>query len=54
MPRPSEREIDESYDRAYGLPDEEDEALLCHVLLDDAPRQGLHQHGDRRDDDEMS
>lgn len=42
----NEIKIDESYDRTYGLPDEEDEALLRHVLLDDEPRQGLHRHGD--------
>lgn len=47
MPKPNEKEIDESYDRVYGLPDEEDEALLRHVFLEDAPRQGLHQHGDK-------
>lgn len=47
MPRPTDREIEESYDRTYGLPDEEDESLLRHVLLDDAPRQGLHQFGDK-------
>lgn len=47
MPKPSEREIEESYDRVYGLPDEEDEALVRHVLLDDKPRQGLHQYGDK-------
>lgn len=49
MPRPSDREIDESYDRVYGLPDEEDEALVRHVLLDDKPRQGLHRCGDWND-----
>lgn len=45
MPRPSEREIDESYDRLGLTPDEEDEALLRHVLLDDEPPQGLHREG---------
>lgn len=53
MPRPSEREIDESYERyGTGTPDEQDEALLRHALLDDEPRQGLHQHGDTRGRDE--
>lgn len=51
MPRPSEKEIDESYDRLGLILDEEDEALLRHVLLDDEPRQGLHQHGDRKEGD---
>ena len=45
MPRPSDREIEESYDREYGLPDEIDEDLWYHVMMDDAPRQGLHQYG---------
>ena len=45
MPKASEREIDESYDREGMILDEEDEALLRHVLLDDAPPQGLHQGG---------
>jgi hypothetical protein len=48
--RPSDKEIEESFERAtgYGLSlDSEDEALLRHVLLDDEPRQGLHQHGDK-------
>lgn len=45
MPRPSEREIEESYDRVGMIPDEEDEALLRHVLLDDEPPQGLHRGG---------
>ena len=45
MPRPDEREIDESYDRAgYGF-DPEDEALIRHIFDDDAPPQGLHQGG---------
>jgi hypothetical protein len=45
MPKPTEHEIDESYDRAgYGF-DPEDEALLRHVLLDDEPPQGLHRGG---------
>jgi hypothetical protein len=52
MPKPNDREIDESYDRTYGWPDEEDEALLRHVLLDDEPRQGLHRHGDREPSDD--
>jgi hypothetical protein len=47
MPKPNEREIEESYDRVYGLPDEEDDSLLRHVLLDDEPRQGLHRYGDK-------
>ena len=50
MPRPSDKEIEESFERAtgYGLSlDSEDEALLRHVLLDDEPRQGLHRHGDK-------
>jgi hypothetical protein len=53
MPRPSEREIDESYDRAgYGY-DPEDEALLMHVLGDDEPPQGLHQHGFKRTEEDF-
>lgn len=47
MPKPNQREIEESYNRTYGLPDEEDEDLVRHVLLDDQPRQGLHRHGDK-------
>jgi hypothetical protein len=47
MPRPSEHEIEESYDREGLVFDEEDEALIRHVLLNDAPRQGLHRHGDK-------
>lgn len=47
MPKPNEKEIDESYDRTYGLPDEEDEALFRHIFLEDTPRQGLHRHGDK-------
>lgn len=43
MPRPSQAEIDESFDRTYGLPDDEDEALLDHVMWPNGrPRQGLH------------
>ena len=45
MPKPSEREIDESYDREGLVLDEEDIGLLRHVLLDDEPPQGLHQGG---------
>ena len=45
MPRPSEREIEASYERA-GYAFDADDDLLRHVMLDDAPRQGLHQHGD--------
>jgi len=49
MPRPNEHEIEESYERSgAGVPDEEDEALLRHIFEDDGPRQGLHQHGDKR------
>lgn len=45
MARPSEREIEESWDRAgYGY-DPEDEDLLRHVLLDDETPQGLHRQG---------
>ena len=45
MARLSNREIDESWDRAgYGY-DPEDEDLLRHVLLDDEPPQGLHRGG---------
>lgn len=47
MPKPKEKEIEESYDRLGIIPDEEDEALFRHVLLDDQPRQGLHRHGDK-------
>ena len=50
MPRPSEREIEESYDRMGLVPDEEDEALIRHIFLEDAPPQGLHQGG-RKDVD---
>jgi hypothetical protein len=47
MPKPTEREIDESYDReGFGF-DKEDEALLRHIFLDDAPPQGLHQGGSK-------
>jgi hypothetical protein len=45
MPRPSEREIDESYAREGLIPDEEDIGLLRHIFLEDAPPQGLHQGG---------
>lgn len=45
MPKPSEREIDESYDREGLNLDEEDEALLRHIFLEDAPPQGLHRGG---------
>lgn len=45
MPKPSKREIDESYDREGLILDEEDEALLRHVLLEDALPQGLHRRG---------
>jgi len=47
MAKVSEREIEESYEREGMVPDEEDEALLRHVLLDDEPRQGLHRWGDK-------
>lgn len=43
MPRPSEREIHESYDREGLVFDQQDEDLLRHVLLEDASPQGLHQ-----------
>lgn len=45
MPRPSEREIDESFDRAGYDYDPDGEALLRHVLLDDELPQGLHRGG---------
>jgi len=45
MPRPSDREIEESFDRMGMVPDAEDDALIRHVLLDDVPPQGLHRHG---------
>lgn len=45
MPRPSEREIDESYEREGLIFDEEDAALMNHIFNDDAPPQGLHQGG---------
>lgn len=45
MPKPSEREIYESYEREGLILDEEDLALLNHVLFDDAPPQGLHRGG---------
>jgi hypothetical protein len=45
MPRPSDRDILESYDREGLLLDEEDIALFNHVFNDDAPPQGLHQGG---------
>lgn len=46
MPKASEHEIEESYDREGMIPDEEDEALIRHVLLEDqGPPQGLHQGG---------
>lgn len=45
MPKPSKHEIDESYSREGLDFDEEDEALLRHIFLDDAPPQGLHQRG---------
>lgn len=48
MPKPSQHEIEESYDRLGLIPDEEDEALIRHVMCNDEPRQGLHQHGDTR------
>jgi hypothetical protein len=37
------------------IPDEEDEALMRHIFLEDQPRQGLHRHGDkvyREEDDD--
>lgn len=49
MPKASEREIEESYDREGMIPDEEDIALLEHVLLEDQRPQGLHQRG-RKDE----
>jgi hypothetical protein len=49
MPKASAREIEESYDREGWIPDEEDEALIRHVLLDDEPPQGLHRGG-RKDE----
>lgn len=45
MARVSEREIDESYDRAGFRLDEEDYALLDHIFNEDTPPQGLHQQG---------
>lgn len=45
MPKPSEREIEESYDREGLLLDDEDLALINHIFNDDAPPQGLHQGG---------
>lgn len=51
MPKASEREIEESFDREGMIPDEEDIALLEHVLLEDQAPQGLHRGG-RKDDDE--
>jgi hypothetical protein len=45
MPKASAREIEESFDRVGMVPDEEDEALIRHVLLDDEPPQGLHRWG---------
>lgn len=52
MPRPTEREIDDSYDREGLILDDQDLDLLHHVFTDDAPRQGLHQHGDWKDSEE--
>lgn len=51
MPKLSEREIEESFDREGMVPDEEDEALMRHVLLDDAPPQGLHRGGRKDEED---
>lgn len=51
MPRATEKEIDESFDREGLMLDDEDYAFLHHILLDDAPRQGLHQFGDVREED---
>jgi hypothetical protein len=48
MPKPSQREIDESYDREGLVLDSQDEALLQHVLLEDQLPQGLHQQGARK------
>lgn len=45
MPRPSEREIHDSYEREGLVFDKEDEALLRHIFLEDTPPQGLHQEG---------
>lgn len=52
MPKASESEIEESYDREGLTFDEEDEALLRHVLLDDAPPQGLHRGGRKDESDQ--
>lgn len=48
MPRPSDIEIEESFERSTGygyVLDSEDDALLRHVLRDDEPPQGLHRQG---------
>ena len=46
MPRPSEHEIEESYDREGLILDDEDYALLDHIFNEDGnPPQGLHQGG---------
>jgi hypothetical protein len=49
MPKASRREIEESFDREGYILDEEDEALLRHVLLEDQNPQGLHRGG-RKDE----
>lgn len=46
MTRLSPRELEEQFE----LADEEDEALIRHVLLDDEPPQGLHRQGFDRTD----
>lgn len=53
MPRPTEREIETSYERLGLVPDAEDEALIRHVLMDDEPPQGLHRGGWRPWDEEI-
>lgn len=46
MAKVTQREIEESYDRAGWLADDEDLALIRHVSGDDErPPQGLHQGG---------
>lgn len=46
MPKASDREIEESLDREGAILDDEDHALIDHILNDDGlPPQGLHQQG---------
>lgn len=45
MPKPSEREIEESYDREGWILDDQDLDLLNHIFNEDTPPQGLHQGG---------